>query len=65
MDIEALEDALAFIVMVFLMGLILMLLWNWLMPDIFGLAKLSYWQSVGAWLLSRVIFGPGGKKSSQ
>ncbi len=63
MDTEALKDALFIIVMVFLMGLIFMLLWNWIMPDIFGLAKLSYWQPVGAWFLSRVIFESRGKKN--
>ena len=33
--------------LVFLFGWIVMLLWNWLMPEIFGLTTLSYWQAWG------------------
>ena len=31
-------------------------LWNWLMPDIFGLTKITLWQALGLTLLSDVIF---------
>jgi uncharacterized protein YeaO (DUF488 family) len=34
-----------------------MLLWNWLMPAIFGLPLLSYWQSAGILVLARLLFG--------
>ena len=34
-----------------------MLLWNWLMPAIFGLPLLSYWQAAGILVLSRLLFG--------
>lgn len=33
-----------------------MLLWNWLMPVIFGLAKLTFWQSAGLLLLCGFLF---------
>lgn len=46
--------ALAFIA---LMGLVTMLLWNWLMPDIFGLKALNYWQAWGIMILSWILFG--------
>jgi hypothetical protein len=34
-----------------------MLLWNWLMPAIFGLPLLSYWQATGILVLARLLFG--------
>lgn len=33
-----------------------MLLWNWLMPMIFGLIKLNFWQSLGLMMLCSVLF---------
>jgi hypothetical protein len=35
---------------------IVMLLWNWLMPAIFGLASISIWQSLGLLALARILF---------
>jgi hypothetical protein len=32
-------------------------LWNWLMPAIFGLPALTFWQAVGLLALSWVLFG--------
>ena len=40
----------------FLCGWILMLLWNWLMPDIFGLKRVTYWQAWGLLILSHILF---------
>jgi hypothetical protein len=34
-----------------------MLLWNWLMPDIFALPALNYWQTLGLAVLCRIFFG--------
>jgi hypothetical protein len=39
-----------------LLGLPLMLLWNWLMPIIFGLSEISFWQAVGLNLLASILF---------
>jgi Ca2+/H+ antiporter, TMEM165/GDT1 family len=36
---------------------LVMLLWNWLMPAIFHLGTLSFWQAGGLLLLSRILFG--------
>ena len=33
------------------------LLWNWLMPGIFGLPHIGFWQSLGLLVLSRILFG--------
>lgn len=38
------------------LGLIVMLLWNWLMPDIFGLTRLNYLQSFGLLMLCSILF---------
>lgn len=35
----------------------LMWLWNWLMPEIFGLMEIGIWQSLGLLLLSSLLFG--------
>ena len=36
---------------------IVMLLWNWILPSISSLPQLTYWQSMGLLLLSRILFG--------
>ena len=41
---------------VVLLGWPLMLLWNWLMPTIFGLPLITFWQAVGLNLLSTILF---------
>lgn len=42
---------------------ITMHLWNWLMPDIFGLPIITWAQAVGLIVLSKIFFGFGkGKK---
>ena len=39
-----------------ILGLPLMLLWNWLMPQIFGLTEITFWQAVGLNFLSSILF---------
>lgn len=49
----------------FLFGWLVMLLWNWLMPLLFGIKVITYWQAFGIVLLSKLLFGSihhGGKK---
>nr|WP_321232178.1 hypothetical protein [uncultured Psychroserpens sp.] len=51
-----------------LFGFVIMWLWNWLMPDIFGLTTLTYWQAVGLFILLKLLLGgcgSGSKKSSK
>jgi hypothetical protein len=43
--------------LLFLFGWVVMLLWNWLMPEIFGLKTLTYWQAWGVLALSCILFG--------
>ena len=41
-----------------LLGLPLMLLWNWLMPTIFNLPTIGFWQACGINLLASILFKP-------
>ena len=41
-------------------GFITMWLWNWLMPALFHLPEITFWQIVGLMLLARFIFGGFG-----
>ena len=38
-------------------GFIVMSLWNWLMPPLFGWHPISFWQALGLFLLSKLLFG--------
>jgi hypothetical protein len=38
-------------------GFIVMSLWNWLMPALFGWRLISYWQAIGVLILSKILFG--------
>jgi hypothetical protein len=46
-------------------GFVVMSLWNWLMPALFGWRLINFWQALGLLVLSRILFGgfrgrPGG-----
>ena len=43
-------------IVIVLLGYPLMMLWNWLMPVIFGLPEITFWQAIGLNLLSTVLF---------
>jgi hypothetical protein len=38
-------------------GLLVQLLWNWLMPIIFRLPEITYWQAFGIVILGKLILG--------
>ena len=40
-----------------LLGGLVLWLWNWLMPVIFGLPMLTFWQAVGLVVLCRLLVG--------
>jgi hypothetical protein len=46
-----------FLVIIALFGGVVLFLWNWLFPAIFGLPEISYLQAVGLLALARVLFG--------
>ncbi len=41
-----------------------MYLWNWLMPDLFGLSTIGYWQAIGLLVLSKILFSRWSAGSS-
>lgn len=47
---------------VLVFGLFVHLLWNWLMPAIFGLKPITYLQGIGLLFLIRVLFGRMGQR---
>ena len=49
-----------------LFGLVVMVLWNWLMPALFDLPPVNYGQALGLLILSRILFGRfrGGSRRS-
>jgi hypothetical protein len=46
-----------FVLAVLGLGWVTMSLWNWLMPAIFGLAIISFWQAIGLLILCKILFG--------
>jgi len=54
----------AFAVFVALGGECVKLLWNWLMPAIFGLPPIRFWQALGLLALTRILFGGLGFRGS-
>ncbi|HNY30141.1 MAG TPA: hypothetical protein PKO15_04560 [Fibrobacteria bacterium] len=47
----------------FLFGLVVQHLWNWLMPGLFRLPTIDFWQAFGLVFLSRLLFGNVGGHS--
>ncbi len=43
-------------------GWLVMILWNWIMPPIFHLGQIDYWQGFGILLLAKIIFGAMGSR---
>ncbi|MBX3047735.1 MAG: hypothetical protein KIT46_08115 [Anaerolineales bacterium] len=41
-------------------GFVVRALWNWLMPELFGLPLISFWQGLGLLVLTRLLFGGMG-----
>ncbi len=49
---------------IFIGGQIVTLLWNWLMPPLFGFPLVSFWQALGLLALCRILFGGFGRHGS-
>ena len=41
-------------------SIVILLLWNWLMPTIFGVSVINFWQALGLLILTRILFGSLG-----
>jgi hypothetical protein len=55
---------LGMLLFVFIGGEIVMYLWNWLLPPLFGWRQIAFWQALGLLLLCRILFGGFGMRSS-
>ena len=53
------------LVVTFIGGEVVKLLWNWLMPSLFGWPVLSFWQALGLLVLCRILFGGLGRHGSR
>ncbi|MGH9743695.1 MAG: hypothetical protein ACRD51_15225 [Candidatus Acidiferrum sp.] len=51
---------LAIVLFIFLGGEIVMRLWNWLLPTLFGWHLINFWQALGLLALCRILFGGFG-----
>ena len=56
---------LAVLLFIALGGWIVQQLWNWLMPLLFGLRLVTFWQGLGILALCRILFGGFGMHGSQ
>jgi hypothetical protein len=45
-------------------GGIVQVLWNWLLPSLFGWRTITFWQALGLLVLCRILFGGHGLRSS-
>jgi hypothetical protein len=51
---------------IFVGGKIVELLWNWLLPPLFGWPAITFWQALGVLVLCRILFGGfGGHRGSR
>ena len=41
-------------------GELVMHLWNWLLPELFGWRQITFWQAIGLLALCRILFGGFG-----
>jgi hypothetical protein len=46
-------------------GTIVLYLWNWLLPPLFGWHQITFWQALGVLLLCRILFGGFGLHGSR
>jgi hypothetical protein len=53
------------ILIVLLFGGPLMILWDWLMPTLFGLPEITFWQACGLQLLATLLFKPTSLKTNK
>jgi hypothetical protein len=45
---------------IFVGGEVVMRLWNWLLPMLFGWHHITFWQAIGILVLCRILFGGSG-----
>ncbi len=51
---------LGFVLFIAVGGYVVLLLWNWLAPSLFGWRQITFWQALGLLALCRILFGGWG-----
>lgn len=46
-------------------GIPVYFLWNWLVPDLFGIRVISFWEAVGITMLARCLVGSSSSSKSK
>ena len=65
MGIKIIKWTIVCVLLVFVFGFVVMTLWNWLLPPLFKLPQINFWQALGLFLLAKILFGGfgfGGRK---
>jgi Ca2+/H+ antiporter, TMEM165/GDT1 family len=64
--LRGLKIVLLVLLAVVVMSFVVMSLWNWLMPKLFALHPIGFWEALGLLLLGKILFGgfraPGGSR---
>ncbi|MFM1744473.1 MAG: hypothetical protein RLZZ630_410 [Bacteroidota bacterium] len=55
-----LKTILLFVLMFLIVAFVMMSMWNWLMPPVFGFSEVNYLQAGGMLVLARILFGGEG-----
>jgi uncharacterized protein HemY len=50
-----LEELLTTILVLAIVALLIMCLWNWLIPDLFGMPIITYWQALALRILVKLL----------
>lgn len=53
---------LGIVLFAYLGGEVVRLLWNWLLPPLFGVREITFWQALGLLALCRILFGGFGSR---
>jgi len=52
-------------VVIVVVGFLVMFLWNWLVPTLFGGHTINFWQAWGIFILSKILLGGFGGRSGR
>jgi hypothetical protein len=55
--LRGLKFALFAVLFVVVLGFVVMSLWNWLTPALFGWHVITFWQAIGILILSKILLG--------
>jgi hypothetical protein len=56
-SVRVLKFGLFAVLFVIVFSFVVLRLWNWLMPAVFGWHVITFWQALGLLVLSKILFG--------